>query len=155
MAQNPFKQPEKVPKLPRSATANMRKQRFLGYLNPPAQAVPKQLMADRTHTIANSKQSMDIKKATNLSTKLSPLKRQSSAGSGVSNNWKCIASNIEESFCKLNESPRYSSCDLLLSQASTKRCVCSLQLNFSAQQASQELYRRHSRIRSIFQIKNK
>ena len=87
--------------LPRSTTAYMVKQRFLGYLNPPAKAVPKQLMADRTHTITNSKQSMDIKNATSLSTKFNPLKRQSSAGSGVSNNWKCIVSNIEESFCKL------------------------------------------------------
>jgi len=83
MAQNPFKQPEKVPKSQRRATANMVKQRSLGYLNPPTKAVPKQLMADRTHTITNSKQSMDNKNATNLSTKLNPLKRQSSAGSGV------------------------------------------------------------------------
>ena len=88
---------------PRRATANMVKQRSLGYLNPPTKAVPKQLMADRTHTITNSKQPMDNKNATSLSTKLNPLKRQSSAGSRVSNNWKCIASNIEESFCKLNE----------------------------------------------------
>ena len=103
MAQNPFKQPQKVPMSPRRATANMVKQRSLGYLNPPTKAVPKQLMADRTHTITNSKQPMDNKNATSLSTKLNPLKRQSSAGSGVSNNWKCIVSNIEESFCKLNE----------------------------------------------------
>jgi len=83
MAQNPFKQPEKVPMSPRRATANMVKQRSLGYLNPPTKAVPKQLMADRTHTITNSKQSMDNKNANSLSTKLNPLKRQSSAGSGV------------------------------------------------------------------------
>jgi len=83
MAQNPFKQPQKVPMSPRRATANMVKQRSLGYLNPPTKAVPKQLMADRTHTITNSKQPMDNKNATSLSTKLNPLKRQSSAGSGV------------------------------------------------------------------------
>merc|ERR1719481_457608 len=69
----------------RRATANnnMVKQRSLGYLNPPTKAVSKQLMADRTHTITNSKQSMDNKNANSLSTKLNPLKRQSSAGSGV------------------------------------------------------------------------
>ena len=100
MEQNPFKQPEKVPMSPRRATANMVKQRSLGYLNPPTKVVSKQLMADRRHTISNTKQSMD-KNATSLSTKLNPLKRQSSAGSGVSNNWKCIASNIDR-FCKLN-----------------------------------------------------
>jgi len=83
MAQNPFKQPQKVPMSTRRATANMVKQRPLGYLNPPTKAVPRQLMADRTHTITNSNQSMDNKNATSLSTKLNPLKRQSSAGSGV------------------------------------------------------------------------
>jgi len=83
MAQNPFKQPQKVPMSPRRATANMVKQRSLGYLNPPTKAVPKQLMSDRTHTITNSNRSMDNKNATSLSTKLNPLKRQSSAGSGV------------------------------------------------------------------------
>jgi len=83
MAQNQFKLPEKVSKSPRRATANMVKQRSLGYLNPPTKAVSKQLMADRTHTITNSKQSMDNKNANSLSTKLNPLKRQSSAGSGV------------------------------------------------------------------------
>merc|ERR1719370_98828 len=61
----------------------MVKQCSLVYLNPHTKAVPKQLMADRTHTITNPKQSMDNKNATSLSTKLNPLKRQSSAGSGV------------------------------------------------------------------------